>query len=299
MENRWEILMPKHNGIRLKHKYETFVRIEGTTNFYVSTLGQVAAKKRNGKYRMIYTATGKCKVGFNGERKYRAVFVDRLVVNAFLVKVPGRNCIWHKDRNQLNNDYRNLILVTKEDYILLMHRKISIKDLDYVQYYYPIWAFNPRIQKQKYVDMISRCTKRHYGIVCRDWKENPDSFYRWMEQESYPDVGCNYEIDKDIFFPMVGVYSPETCCFVPKKLNLLFEIPRNYIHKEKESYWFVPPGSSRGRVYKPTEDEAKQEYFRLKTEFMKKRVEENKYTVTEKIYAAMMDYIKVLNKIYG
>lgn len=302
MQNRWDILMPQYNGIKLKHKYEMFVRIEGTTKFYVSTLGQIAVKKNNGRCRMISTKIGKVKVGFTGERRYRAVFVDKLVVDAFLVKVPGRNCIWHKDRNQLNNNYRNLMLVTKEDYIRLLRREISISNLDYVQYYFPAWAFNPRIQKQKYVDMVSRCQNRHYGIVCTFWKENPESFYRWMEEVSYPDAGCNYEIDKDILFPMGRVYSPETCCLIPKSLNLLFEISKNYIHKEhkhgEEKYWFIPPGSTTGRIYKSTKEEAKAEYLRLKVDFMKKRIEESKHMVTEKIYNAMQDYVKVLWLIY-
>lgn len=303
MKNRWDILMPQYNGIKLKHKYETFVRIEGTTKFYISTLGQVAIRNKNGKCRMTSVKTGKVKIGFVGERKYRAVFVDKLVVNAFLVKIPGRNYIWHKDRNQLNNNYRNLMLVTKEDYIRLLQREISISDLDYVQYYYPIWAFNPRIQKQKHTDMISRCRNKHYGIICDLWEKNPESFYRWLEEASYPDAGCDYEIDKDILFPMGRLYSPETCCLIPKSLNLLFEIPKNYIHKDcknaKERYWFIPPGSTIGRIYKSTKEEAKSEYLKLKADFMMKRIEESKRMVTEKIYDAMKDYVKVLWYIYG
>lgn len=41
---------------------------------------------------------------------------ERLVTNAFLEKYKGREKIWHKDGDESNNWYKNLLTVTAEDY---------------------------------------------------------------------------------------------------------------------------------------------------------------------------------------
>lgn len=292
MERKHEIIIPNRDGLKLVHKYETFVKIEGTKKFFVSTYGRVAVKRRNERY-SILPLSDRYKIGFIGERRYRTVFVKKLVANAFLINIPGREYIWHIDRNRFNNKYQNLIFVTREDYIKLLLKEINCKDLDYIQYYYPVWAFNPRMQKQKYEDMLRR-RKKGFGEVCDEWMEDEQSFYRWLESESYPCIAGTYELDKDILIPGNKLYSPNTCCLVPKEVNLLFEMPKKYIHKTRNNgvneFYFIQPGTSSTKIYKPTEALAKQEYIRFKSNFIRKRAVENKHTVTNKIYHAMLDY---------
>lgn len=303
MENRWEIAMPKHNGLRLLNpcgRDETFVKIEGTNRFFVSTHGQVAMKKKDGKFRMLKPEFNRCRIGFIGERKYRTVFIDNIVAKAFLVNVPGRNCIWHKDRNRYNNEYRNLIYVTKDDYIALFRKEIRVKDLPYIQYYYPIWAFNPRFQKQKYIDMMERCKKRNYGTVCEAWSKDMQFFCKWMEKSSYPDVGYAYEIDKDILCPGNKTYSPENCCLVPHFINLAYKKPRKYLKKTDDGvgrYYFIVPGTTNNVLIFETKEEAYCEYVRRKAGFMRKQAVKNRYAVTNKIYHAMIDYANSLDAI--
>ena len=302
MKSRWEIAMPNRNGLKLlnpRGKNETFVKIEGTNKFYISTHGQVAVKKNNGKFRMIQPKFEVVRIGYIGERKYRSVFIDRLVAKAFLVAVPGRNCIWHKDGNRLNNEYHNLLYVTKDDYIALMRKEIKIKDLPYIQYYYPIWAFNPRRQKQKYDDMIRRCDERNYGVVCEEWRDF-SSFAKWMEKASYPDIGCVFHIDKDIMNPGNKIYSPETCCLVPYFVNLGYEKPKLSLKKvndENGQYSFILPGTTNKRVSFETKEEAYQEYIRKKSNYIRKQAVKNRYAVTNEIYHAMCDYANKLEKV--
>ncbi len=227
MRNKWEILNVNWSGIIRQHKHETFVKIEGTRNFFVSTLGRVAKCKRNGKY-CILPLSDRYEIGFCGERKYRTIFAKELVADAFLVKVPGRNCIWHKDHNHYNDKYTNLIYVTKEDYIKLLQKKVKVNQLDYVQYYYPIWAFNKRVQMQKYTDMLRRCQEKNYGTVCDEWLSDFDKFAKWLENASYPHTGCMLEIDKDILFPGNREYSPQKCCLIDKSINLRYSLYQQF-----------------------------------------------------------------------
>lgn len=53
--------------------------------------------------------------------------------------------------------------------------------------------------------------------VCDEWKDF-DNFYNWF-QENYKD---GFALDKDILSQGNKVYSPDTCCFVPQRVNQLF-----------------------------------------------------------------------------
>ena len=55
--------------------------------------------------------------------------------------------------------------------------------------------------------------------VCEEW-HNFQVFAKWYtEHECF---GLGYELDKDILVKGNKIYSPETCCLVPNKINLLF-----------------------------------------------------------------------------
>lgn len=53
--------------------------------------------------------------------------------------------------------------------------------------------------------------------VCDEWRLF-SVFKKWFD-ENYIE---GYELDKDILVKGNRVYSPETCCFVPKEINVLF-----------------------------------------------------------------------------
>ncbi|CAH9016438.1 putative portal protein [Vibrio phage 242E40-1] len=53
--------------------------------------------------------------------------------------------------------------------------------------------------------------------VCDDW-HNFQSFAVWYD-ENYPQDGFDYELDKDLLVNGNKVYSPDTCLFIPKKIN--------------------------------------------------------------------------------
>ncbi len=75
--------------------------------------------------------------------------------------------------------------------------------------------------------MLSRCYDFKYHSrypayidcsVCKEW-HSLTAFKKWFD-ENYIE---GYELDKNILIEGNRIYSPETCCFVPKEINRLFE----------------------------------------------------------------------------
>lgn len=75
--------------------------------------------------------------------------------------------------------------------------------------------------------MFQRCyCKKHLEsnptyngcTVASEWHDFQD-FADWYESQPYSEFG--YQLDKDILFPNNKVYSSDTCCLVPRELNML------------------------------------------------------------------------------
>ena len=79
-----------------------------------------------------------------------------------------------------------------------------------------------------WVNMIRRCYDVKYKKiktsykncqVCDDWKYF-SNFLTWCN-DAKNNYHEGYQLDKDILFKDNKIYSPETCCFVPKQINIL------------------------------------------------------------------------------
>ena len=80
----------------------------------------------------------------------------------------------------------------------------------------------------KWRTMIERCygSKIHLSrptyagcTITDEWRDFQD-FADWFVSHDYS--GYGYQLDKDILIPNNKIYSPDTCCFVPQELNILF-----------------------------------------------------------------------------
>ena len=156
--------------------------------------------------------------------------------------------------------------------------------------------------------MFSRCynTKYHEGYVSyKDCEVVGDFLYLskfigWCKSQiGYDQKG--YQLDKDILVKGNKVYSPETCCFVPKDLNTLFT------HRRKDKGLY-PVGVS----YKPkinkyiaqisrfkevihlgsycTPEEAFLAYKQAKEAYIKEVAELYKDQIDSRVYEALMKY---------
>lgn len=65
--------------------------------------------------------------------------------------------------------------------------------------------------------------------VCKEW-HSLTAFKKWFD-ENYIE---GYELDKDILVEGNRIYSPETCCFVPKEINRLFENRSKRLYYDKQ-----------------------------------------------------------------
>ena len=78
--------------------------------------------------------------------------------------------------------------------------------------------------------MIRRCYNNVYQKnyptygsceVCEGW-HNFQNFAKWYEENYYEIDGEKMNLDKDILVKHNKIYSPETCIFVPQRINELF-----------------------------------------------------------------------------
>ena len=77
--------------------------------------------------------------------------------------------------------------------------------------------------------MLQRCYSECYKnkptyidcSVCEEWLCY-ENFKKWYDKNYYRVENEIMNLDKDILVKGNKIYSPETCCFVPKRLNVLF-----------------------------------------------------------------------------
>lgn len=86
---------------------------------------------------------------------------------------------------------------------------------------------NSKCAYDRWVSMLCRCFNTdsknyienyHRVRVCSEWC-NFQNFAKWW----YSQTGCankGWQLDKDILSCGNGLYSPETCCIVPKEINM-------------------------------------------------------------------------------
>lgn len=156
---------------------------------------------------------------------------------------------------------------------------------------------------QRWVSMIERCysekslIKRPSYIDCSvapEW-HNFQNFAEWY----YLHYNNDYQLDKDILVKGNKIYSPDTCCFVPKEINLLV------VNHKKFKRGIYPIGvkiNDSGRFmartrYKSlgtfdTIDKAFEAYKNYKESLIKTTAKEyfEKDLITEKVYTALLNY---------
>ena len=134
--------------------------------------------------------------------------------------------------------------------------------------------------------------------LCEEWKEYAN-FKAWYDNpiNGYID---GYDLDKDILSNGKKIYSPDTCCFIPKHLNFLIRnktkkdgLP-NGVYKNSKGYQsrFYYYGKKFLKQH-DTIEEAEKEYKRIKSKYIKKEAEElySKNLITEKVYKALINYM--------
>lgn len=159
-------------------------------------------------------------------------------------------------------------------------------------------------------DMLRRCYSQSFQnkepsykdcMVCNDWLFY-SNFKKWFDNplNGYKDGYC---LDKDILIKGNKIYSPETCCFVPREVNSLLTNRKNHRGKypigvteatrtnNYESAFYKNGKRVHIGTFKTTKEaffaykQAKEAYIK---EVAQKYYEQGK--ITERVYQALLRY---------
>ena len=228
----------KRTGIVPLNKLETFMLIDGTKHYYISSEGRLANDARGKFYVHADTVASKTnkvhwKIYYEDENSVeykKDVNADYLVAQAFLEPVKGKSKIYHIDGDGSNSKYNNLIYVSDKELHDLRNGKIKVGDLGREQKYVPFLNYSRMKAARLWNDMYSRCYNKklhkrfpeYIGCtICDYWLEDKERFYKWVEENYYMIGNEQMDLDKDILCKGNKVYSPETCVFVPHTINTL------------------------------------------------------------------------------
>ena len=167
----------------------------------------------------------------------------------------------------------------------------------------------------KWSSMLKRCYDKKYHIrrptykdctVCDEWLCF-QNFAEWFYDNYYE---CDNEImclDKDILVKGNKIYSPNTCIFVPQRINILFvksdkvrgDYPIGvYYYKPTNKFKSQCNNGYKNRInlgYYDTPEEAFQIYKVYKENLIKQIADEYKNLIPQKLYQTMINYKVEIN----
>jgi hypothetical protein len=116
-------------------------------------------------------------------------------------------------------------------------------------------------------------------------------FKEWFDKNSIE----GWQLDKDILHKSNKIYSPETCCFVPKEVNILFRKDRNEVGVRKKGNRFEATATFLKKSYLGTFDtieEASAVYKQAKNTRVVELATLYKGQLLEGCYEALVNSIK-------
>lgn len=172
--------------------------------------------------------------------------------------------------------------------------KYYSRDKEGMTYEYSVWK-----------TMLRRCeSNKNYSdcVVCDEW-QNFQVFAKWLRNNRF--YGFGYDLDKDILSKNNKVYSPETCCLVPREINLLFrsrkkpkdsKLPIGVSYNKRNKYKKYGTSlsmGSRGRKhlgYFICPKEASAAYVEAKEAYVKELALEWKDKIDPRAFEALMNW---------
>lgn len=171
-----------------------------------------------------------------------------------------------------------------------------------------------RMLERCYSEKLLNRRPTYENVTCCDeWLYYPN-FYKWLHSQENYDKWFNSEnwaIDKDILIKGNKIYSSDTCCLVPRRVNTLFtktDAKRGkypigvYLKKERKTNIYCAHVSKFNEKtnkkytehigYYATPEEAFQSYKKVKESYIKQVAQEeyDKGNITKQCYEAMMNY---------
>ena len=152
-------------------------------------------------------------------------------------------------------------------------------------------------------DMLKRCYDEKYQnknisykgcSVCEEW-HNFQNFAKWFNENYYEVDNERMELDKDILFKGNKVYSPNTCIFVPHRINSLFvkctKKENNIgIFFNKDTNKYVSKCKKEIIGYYKERLDAFNAYKEFKENYIKEIANDYKDKIPKKLYDAMYNW---------
>ena len=157
-------------------------------------------------------------------------------------------------------------------------------------------CYNKKIHKR--FSTYSKCE------VCEDWRYY-SNFKKWFNENYYEIDGDKMCLDKDILHKGNKIYSPDTCIFVPNRINILFtksnstrgKYPIGVSYKKSINKFVAKINYLQDTKNKiahlgcfNTEIEAFNAYKKAKELYIKQIANEYKDKIPKKLYNAMYNY---------
>jgi hypothetical protein len=169
---------------------------------------------------------------------------------------------------------------------------------------------NSELQYRTWCGVLERCYCEKRKEIFPTYKDctlyddwhNFQNFAAWNDQNYYEINGEKMNLDKDILVKGNKVYSPETCIFVPSRINTLFinrkldrgNFPIGVFKVKSTGKFRMQLNLKDKRISKGdynTPEEAFLVYKSLKENYIKEVAGEYKDKIPEKLYSAMTKYI--------
>lgn len=138
--------------------------------------------------------------------------------------------------------------------------------------------------------------------VCDEW-HNFQVFAKWYDENYYLLDDQRTELDKDILIKGNKTYSPETCVFVPQRINGLFtkrekdrgNLPIGVSLHKKYNKYYSRYNNGLGKTIHLVSYNTPEEVFYLgykphKEQLIKEIADEYKGKIPQKLYEAMYKY---------
>lgn len=165
--------------------------------------------------------------------------------------------------------------------------------------FYKVWiAMLERCYSEKCINeniSYKGCT------VCNEWLFYP-TFKKWCDENYYEVEGERMQLDKDILNHGNKIYSPDSCIFVPWRINKLFvkqpkvyrfDLPIGVNYFKRDNVYQVrlrKNGTTKYLGRYSTPEEAFYVYKEAKENYIKEVADEYKDKIPNKLYEAMYKY---------
>jgi len=153
--------------------------------------------------------------------------------------------------------------------------------------------------------MLKRCFDRDERLSSYEGCTVDEKWLNFQEfAEDYTLMSSEYkgeygQLDKDVFSPNIlgKLYSPETCCILPHKLNTGLQMVTDFKKNESGTY-IVQAMTVRGvvRLYGKSYEEVALNYSKAKAEYLEFLTEQHKDILPKSTYDALMLRIDKIEK---